>query len=154
MAALAEDREPLEHALGVSRQLVPLLALHPAADEEVVGDGLASEQAPSFGHLADTEGGHPAGGQAVDALAVETDLTDAGPEQSGQAPQEGGLAGAVRPDERGQPAGLQLEVDPAQGVHPSVAGVQVRDRHGAAGGWIDAGHHQPSTALSVSSSPR
>src|SRR5690625_2972304 len=57
--------------------------------------------------------------QPRDLIALKEDLALCGREGAGQHVEEGALAGAVRPDDRGQPVGIKLHRYALQGGEPA-----------------------------------
>src|SRR5581483_12492497 len=77
--------------------------------------------------------------QAVDAGAVEQDPAAAGPQQPGDGPQHGRLAGAVRADQGHDLALLHLERDALERGDVAVVGVEIVDSQHAADGPPEIG---------------
>ena len=97
----------------------------PAAESQVVPDGEPGEQSAALRHVRDAEVDDlldrpsaelPARGRSRRPARIG--------DHPGQRPQQGGLAGAVRPDQRDDLLLPDRQVDVPQHLHPAVAGGQ------------------------------
>ena len=100
--ALLQAREIAVDALDVGGDLAAVAARH-GADLQVLLDGLARERAAALRHMRDAEPHDVFGRACRDRLAVEADLA-VGAAHAGERAQRGGLAGAVRAEQRGDAA--------------------------------------------------
>ena len=92
------------------------------SQDEVLADGQAAEDAPTFRAVADPEGHDPVGGGAADFGALEGDRTLRRAEQPGDRSERRRLARAVRADKRDE-----LALADAQRHAPERADVAVAD---------------------------
>jgi hypothetical protein len=95
------------------------------------------------------EGPHPRqyGGTRGDPLAEHPDLPLGRPNQAHQHAQRGGLAGAVRPQQAQDPAGLDPEAHVADSAIAVVVGLAQTTNHQRDGGITDGGvtHARPAS---------
>ena len=81
----------------------------------------------SLRHVGDPRPDDLVRGSPVDPAPVEVDASGAGPQEAGDGAQQGGLAGAVRSDQRDDLSPLHLERDAVQRRQAAIAGDQVLD---------------------------
>jgi hypothetical protein len=90
------------------------------------------EQPPALQHVGEAEGHPLVSPQSVDAAPVELDPPVPRPDEPGHAVEEGGLAGAVRAEERDDLALVDLERDVPQDLEIAVGDREPLDlQHGA-----------------------
>ncbi len=122
-ARVDRDLHPLEQLAGAAVQLAEGDArrgVEPGlADEEVLGDRQLLDDLDLLRHVGDALGARVGRGGEADDLAVELDgaVVGAGRPDAGQDLDERRLAGAVVADQRVDLAGLEPEVDAAEGRH-------------------------------------
>src|SRR5690606_32063574 len=102
----------------------PLVASHIGAEPQVFLHAEAREGAPAVGHMADAQAHHVLGRHADEFLALELDGA-AGAAHLAERAQRGGLAGAVRPEDRGDAALLEVERDVEEDLRLAVGGLEV-----------------------------
>ena len=125
-AALLQARERL---VGRGQALVhagvALLGALPEGQDEVLLDGEGGEDRPALGGVGDAAAGVLERGPAGDVLAPEADVAGGGGDEARAHPGDGGLAGAVRAQQRERPPLLDREGDVEQRPERPVAGVDV-----------------------------
>ena len=124
--ALAQDGEVVHDHVDLGLE-APVAAAGPVAEAEVVDHGQVGEQLTALWHVGDAAVDHLPCRQAADALAVEADLAARRGEQAGDGAQGGGLAGAVRADQRHHLRGRDLQCHAPQRLDRSVVDVDVVD---------------------------
>ena len=117
VALLAEDRR-LHQALEAARR-----RLH----HDVLEHGQVAELAADLEGAADAHPGDAVGHQALDAIALEPDLARVGAMQAVDHVEHGGLAGAVRPDQRGDRALLDREGAAVDGLDAAEGLLRIAD---------------------------
>ena len=120
---LAQDGEELEHLLGALRDLVVSVALEPAGEPEVLGDGERREHALAAGHLRHAAAGDLVGRRVGHVAAVEDDRAAARLDEAGDRLQQRRLPGAVGAEQGDDLALVDLEVDAEQHLHAVVVHV-------------------------------
>src|SRR5581483_9470035 len=101
-----------------------------ASEDEVVVDRHLGEEPAVLGDVAEPAPARLVRPKPRDRPALEQDLPRPGPEVPEHGLEEGGLPGAVRPDEPDQRPGLHGERHALQDLEPAVAGAHpLHDEH-------------------------
>src|SRR6267143_3617219 len=119
---LAQAREILEHARRILARGAEIASRVPT-EQQILAHGQLGEDLPSFGHLNDTHANQAVGARSVDAPTVELDRATRRPEETGDHPQRGRLAGAVGSEQRDDAPLGDLETDAVQGADAPVVGL-------------------------------
>src|SRR2546428_1128643 len=121
---LAQAREILEHAGRILARATEVPSGVPA-EQQVLAHRQMGEDLPSFGHLDDPGAHHTVRAPAIDTPTVELDRAARRPEETGDHPQYGRLARAVRPEERDDAPLGDLETDAVQRADAPVVGLDL-----------------------------
>src|SRR5216684_4039822 len=132
-AQAAQGREELEQLLEVLRDLARAAA-YSRAEAQVLLHRQAREDVPPLRDMGEPERDQRLRLVALDGRAIEDDRAALRPDEAGDDAQSGGLAGAVRAEERDDLALAHLQRDAVQGAHGAVGGMHVsQDEHRLAG---------------------
>src|SRR5262249_61201942 len=99
----------------------------PAADEQVLLDAQAGKDVRLLGHEAESAADDRVGRLSTDPAAIEAHVAASQWQQPGDGLQEGGLAGAVRADDRDDLTGLDRESHTPKDLVIAVAGAKIVD---------------------------
>lgn len=124
VAPLGEPGEQLEdviHILSDTSLVLPEVGPH----VEILGDGHVGEYPPALRDLYDPEREDPVRTHAVDGLAHEVDLAIARRHDTADGHERGGLAGAVRADQRHDLSLGQIQGDALERMDAAIVGVEV-----------------------------
>ena len=124
---VAQHGEELEHALGRRRDAFLVLAVQPAREAQVLGDGQRRERALAARHLHDAAARDLVGRRVRHVAPVEHDGAVRRLDQTGDRLQQRRLAGAVGAEQRDDLAFVDLEVHAEQHLHAVVVHVDVAD---------------------------
>src|SRR5262249_14099249 len=128
VAALREHREGFEDPLEGACEAGAVAAQNPAAHAQVFLDGEERKYVDLLRHIADPERLDGGRLSPADFLIAKTNAAAIGLDEAEDGAQQGRLAGAVRADDDGDAAALDLERKSLQDVDAAhVAGVQAVD---------------------------
>jgi len=111
MATVAQFREGAIDPVEIAVQLAPNHLARVSPHQQIVFDAHGAEQPPAFRHMHDPPGENLRRIVPRDILVVGEISAALGRNQSGQRAHQGGLAGAVRADQRGDLATPHRHVD-------------------------------------------
>src|SRR6185295_3005780 len=126
LEALADSGKELQHALlGIGDPF--LIGEKEGTDLEIFSDGQAAEDAAAFGHLDDTPADDAVSRNIAQGLAVISDLTLAGTENSRNRLQRRALASTIGADEGDNLVLAEFERDAFQSMDLSIVDMQILD---------------------------
>jgi hypothetical protein len=118
-----QRREEVQCLLGGGLRVLAVAAVHPQRDLEVLRHRERREHTLAAGNLDDPLHGDVMRAHPADVDALVADAAVLGRDETGDRAQHGGLAGAVRAQERDGFAAAELEADAEQHLHLTVRNV-------------------------------